>query len=65
MDELLTPAMLCQKVPETSEPYWAQLRFRGTGPRYLKPSPKKVLYKWQDVEAWLEGSGRNGTAEVA
>ena len=25
---------------------------RGTGPAYLKPSPKKILFRKSDLDAW-------------
>ncbi|MBC7596085.1 MAG: helix-turn-helix domain-containing protein [Kineosporiaceae bacterium] len=34
----------------------AQLRYRGQGPRYLKPTPKVVLYRRSDLDAWLNAS---------
>ena len=34
----------------------AQLRYKGRGPRYLKPTPKTVLYRRSDVLAWLEST---------
>jgi predicted DNA-binding transcriptional regulator AlpA len=34
----------------------AQLRYRGTGPRYYKPTPRTVLYRRSEVIAWIEGS---------
>lgn len=43
----------------------AQLRFKGVGPRYMKPSQKVVVYDWRDCVAWLESTKRDGTAEVA
>ena len=65
MNEYLTPDQLCELVPSTTKPYWAHLRFVGTGPKYLKPSPKKVLYIKTDVIEWLESSQRFGTAKEA
>ncbi|WP_228516727.1 hypothetical protein [Curtobacterium flaccumfaciens] len=43
----------------------ATLRFRGTGPRFLKPSPRKVLYTKVDIDAWLEGTARTSTREAS
>lgn len=40
----------------------AQLRYRGQGPAFLKPTPKTVLYRRDDVVAWIEGSLRTTTA---
>lgn len=61
MREYLTPEQVCDLVPGTNKSYWAQLRFLGTGPKYLKPSPKKVVYIKDDVIEWLEGTARYGT----
>lgn len=60
--ELLTPDQLAEKVPGTTAPYWAQLRFKGIGPKYLKLSPRKVLYRWSDVTEWLIQAERTSTA---
>ncbi|WP_308205950.1 helix-turn-helix transcriptional regulator [Mycolicibacterium gadium] len=40
----------------------AQLRYRGTGPKFLSLG-RRVLYRWADVEAWLAESLRNRTGE--
>lgn len=26
------------------------------GKHYFKPTPKKILFKWSEVRAWIEGS---------
>jgi len=54
MNDLIDPAGLVERIPGTSKAYWSQLRYMGTGPRFIKPSPKKVLYRWADVETWLK-----------
>lgn len=46
-----------------SETFLRQLRFHGTGPRYFKPTPQKVLYLAADVEEWITASARTGTAD--
>lgn len=43
----------------------AQLRYQGSGPKYLKPTPRVVLYRREDLDAWLNASERTSTAEVA
>lgn len=40
----------------------AQMRFRGEGPRYYKPTPRVVLYTRDDIEEWIKASVRTGTA---
>ncbi len=34
----------------------AQLRYRGEGPKYLKPTAKTVLYRRSDLDSWLNAS---------
>ncbi|MGO4594837.1 helix-turn-helix transcriptional regulator [Leifsonia sp. LS-T14] len=43
----------------------AQLRYKGKGPRYYKPTPHSVIYKRAEVIAWLESSVQTGTAVLA
>lgn len=61
----LTPEQVCQLVPGMTRNNLAQLRFKGTGPRYFKPTPKTVLYREEDVIAWVEASARTSTAQGA
>lgn len=35
----------------------AKMRHTGEGPRFIKDG-RRVLYRWSDVEAWLEASTR-------
>ncbi|MEN2742682.1 hypothetical protein ABCS02_33320 [Microbacterium sp. X-17] len=43
----------------------AQLRYKGKGPRYYKPTPHQVVYKPAEVIAWVEASVQTGTAVLA
>ena len=36
----------------------SQMRYRGIGPRFYKPTPRTVLYKRSEVIAWIEASAR-------
>ena len=36
----------------TTEAGLAQMRYRGTGPKFIKAG-KKVLYRWSDVRQYL------------
>ena len=47
-----TPAQVAP-VLNTSEPGLAQMRYRGTGPKFCKVG-RKVVYRWSDVKAYLE-----------
>lgn len=61
-DRYLSPQQVCEIVPGMTKANLAQLRFKGQGPKYLKPSPKIVVYREADVTAWLDASERTGTA---
>ncbi len=41
----------------------AQLRYRGIGPTFYKPTPRTVRYKRSEVIAWLEASAATRTGE--
>lgn len=43
----------------------AQLRYKGTGPRFYKPTPRKVLYKREEVLEWIEASAATKTGALA
>ncbi|MDB2215630.1 Uncharacterised protein [Mycobacteroides abscessus subsp. massiliense] len=40
----------------TSEAGLAQLRYRGQGPKFCKVGPRKVIYRWTDVHAYLDAN---------
>lgn len=40
----------------------AQLRYTGHGPLFMKPSPRVVIYRKKDIDAWLASSVRQSTA---
>jgi hypothetical protein len=54
--QLLTPAEVASLMPGMTVAALAQLRYRGGGPAYLKPTPRRVYYRDHDVRAWLERS---------
>ncbi|MGH3524727.1 MAG: helix-turn-helix transcriptional regulator [Mycobacterium sp.] len=39
----------------TSTAGLAQMRYRGTGPRFVKRG-RRVLYRWSDVRAYLDAN---------
>lgn len=59
----IPPEQVCEIVPGMTKGNLAQLRFKGTGPKYYKPTPRVVLYRLEDVFEWIESSVRTGTAE--
>lgn len=63
--QYLSPKEVADRIPGMTVGNLAQLRFRGDGPRYMKPSAKVVVYDWRDCIAWLESTKRAGTSEAA
>lgn len=61
----LSPDQVCKIIPGMTRSGLAQLRFRGEGPRFRKPSPRKVVYELTEVLSWLESTARQGTADEA
>ncbi|MFJ2544377.1 helix-turn-helix transcriptional regulator [Microbacterium sp. NPDC087589] len=60
----LTPQQVCDLIPGMTVGGLAQLRFKGTGPTYLKPTARKVLYRPADITDWLDGTARTWTGEA-
>jgi len=56
MPRYLTPDQVIAMLPGLSRGQLAQLRYRGTGPTYRKPTPKTVLYRDTDVIEWVEST---------
>lgn len=48
-----------------SVPALAQLRYKGNGPRFYKPTERTVRYRRGEVVAWLEASSRQQTGSLA
>jgi predicted DNA-binding transcriptional regulator AlpA len=65
MGKYLSPEQVAELVPGMTKGALAQLRFTGKGPRYRKPTPKKVVYLESEVIDWIEGTARYGTAAEA
>lgn len=61
----MSPQEVCELVPGMTKSRLAQLRFRGVGPKFLKPTPRTVIYRKEDVVAWVEASERTITGEAA
>lgn len=49
------------RMPGMTKGNLAQLRYTGKGPKFYKPSPRVVLYKWSDVQNWIEGHAQTKT----
>jgi hypothetical protein len=52
-DDIATPKQVAEAL-NTSLMGLAQMRYRGTGPRFIKCG-SRVLYRWSDVTDYLDG----------
>lgn len=52
----LSPRQVCEMVPGLTVENLAQMRHRGTGPIFRKPSPRTVAYLETDVHDWLDST---------
>lgn len=59
----LKPAEIAERFGFTVE-HLAQLRYTGNGPKFLKPTPRTVLYREQDVIDWIEASEQTITSRA-
>jgi hypothetical protein len=57
-----TPRQVAEAL-HTTEQGLAQMRYRGTGPKFVKAN-RKVLYRWADVNAWLDANVHEQTGVV-
>ena len=60
---LLTPADIAAELSVTTG-HLAQMRYLGTGPRYVKVSGRKVRYRRDDVDKWLEARSHTSTSDA-
>ena len=65
MEKYISPKEAAELIPGMTIQNLAQLRFSGRGPKFLKPTPRTVVYRERDVIEWLEASERMSTAGTA
>lgn len=58
----LSPDQVAAMLPGISRNQLAQLRFRGEGPPYRKPTPRTVLYVEDEVLEWVESTRSHHSA---
>jgi predicted DNA-binding transcriptional regulator AlpA len=44
------------KYLHTSETGLAQLRYKGNGPKFVRVGGRKVIYRWSDVQDYLDAN---------
>lgn len=61
----LSPSQVCELIPGMTEGRLKWLRFNGTGPEYLTPSKRTIVYSERRVREWVEASARTSTQEAS
>lgn len=54
-DDTATPKEVAAYL-HTSEQGLAQMRYRGNGPKFCRVGNRKVIYRWSDVQAYLDAN---------
>lgn len=49
----LSPEQVCELVPVLTPRDLEDMRARGEGPAYVRPTRRKVVYIEADIHAWL------------
>lgn len=57
----ISPDQVCDLIPGMTKGHLAQMRYRGTGPQFRKPTAKTVLYVQSEVLEWVESTSRTIT----
>jgi hypothetical protein len=57
----ISPEQVCDLIPGMTKGHLAQMRYRGVGPSFRKPTHKTVLYVQEEVLEWVEGTARTIT----
>lgn len=52
---LVKPAEVAEYLGTTTANL-AQMRYRGTGPKFVKLGHRAVRYSWENVHAWIEAN---------
>lgn len=54
-DELMRPEVAADYIGYTRQTM-AQWRYLSKGPKYLKPTPRTIIYRKSDLDDWLGAS---------
>lgn len=63
MPTYLSPADVCALIPGMTVATLKMMRHRGDGPRFIKPSPRKVVYAADDIERFMESRVASSTRD--
>lgn len=65
VERYMSPDEVCQLIPGMTRSNLANLRYLGRGPRFLKPTPRTVVYERTSVIEWLRASEQTITSQKA
>ncbi|MGP5598979.1 helix-turn-helix transcriptional regulator [Glutamicibacter arilaitensis] len=57
---LSTPAQLSERFGMTTGAL-AQMRYKGSGPKFIKLGGRQIRYRESDIQAWLDQQTRDRT----
>jgi hypothetical protein len=60
ISDLATPAEVAEAL-HTTLASLAQMRYRGNGPKFVRVGARRVLYRWVDVEQYINESVHSRT----
>jgi hypothetical protein len=64
-DRYMTAAEVCLLIPGMTASRLKQMRYLGTGPEYLAPTKRTIVYSERRVREWIESSARMSTREAS
>ena len=58
MEDYLTVDELSAKIKYSKQSLYNLIykKYFVLGKHYFKPTPKKILFKWPEIQAWIEGT---------
>jgi len=65
LEKYLKPEEVCDLIPGMTIGLLGQMRYRGDGPAFIKPSPRKVVYAASEIERYMASKQQTRTAAVA
>lgn len=67
MEEYLTIDELSEKIKYSKQSLYNLIYKKNLvlGKHYFKPTPKKILFKWIAIQAWIEGTTDQNTGTPA
>ena len=63
MEDYLTVDELSAKIKYSKQSLYNLIYKKNfiLGKHYFKPTPKKILFKWPEIQAWIEGTANQNT----